>query len=231
MTMLAQFCERLSGALLVPLGEVKSVAKRQRLAGLQPPAGARRNVPLSVMDGARLLVGVMVMRIEGAATKAKALTADIERLTHLRHGALLYLDDDFILPEDFIGAVGEILAALADGARRKRVEAWIGQIGLARGAGRMAGWIEVRSPTAQEWEDFDFAASVEDVVAIVEVAPVVRRIEVRPSALGEVAAALAAGGKPATSEAKPPSSGTKRRSAKRAGKSLAATRPRRFRKR
>lgn len=192
MTTLGEFCERLSDALHVPLGEVKSVAKRQRSAGLQAPAGPGAKTPLSVMDGARLLVGVMVMRIEGAATKAKALTADIERLTHLSHGALLYLDEDFILPEDFIGAVGEILAALGDSARRERVRGWIGQIGLARGAGRMAGWIEVRSPTAEEWEDFDFAASAEDVVAIVDAAPVVRRIEVRPAALGQVAAALAA---------------------------------------
>ncbi len=222
MTTLAEFCERLSDALHVPLGEVKSVARHQRLAGLQPPGGRRAGAPLSVMDGARLLVGVMVMRIEGAATKAKALTADIERLTHLSHGALLYLDEDFILPEDFIGAVGEILAALGDGARRERIRSWIGQIGLARGAGRMAGWIEVRSPGAEEWEDFDFAASAEDVVAIVEDAPVVRRIEVRPSALGKVAAALDGEGKAAP--ASKPSAPARRKSPKRAAAGSAAAR-------
>ena len=191
MTMLAEFCERLSDALHVPLGEVKSVARHQRLAGLQPPAGQRRNALLSVMDGARLLVGVMVMRIEGAATSAAALTADIERLTRLKHGAQLYFDTDFILPEDYTGAVAEILSALADPCRRERARDWIGRVGLARGGGRMAGWIEVRAPEAEQWEDFDYAASPDDLVAILDGAPVVRRIEVRISALLPIAQLLA----------------------------------------
>lgn len=180
----------LSDALRVPLDEVQDVAECQSEAGLIapiPPAPKR----MSVSDGARLLVGVMVMRIEGAATPAAALTADIERLTRLRHGAALYFDQDLILPEDYTGAVTEILSALADPSRRQRAQDWIGRIGLARGGGRMAGWIEVRAPEAEHWEDFDYAASPDDLLAIVETAPVVRRIEVRVPALIPVARLLA----------------------------------------
>jgi hypothetical protein len=179
-----------SEALRVPLDEVQDVAERQCKAGLIAPilAGQRQ---MSVSDGARLLVGVMVMRIEGAATPAAALTADIERLTRLKHGAQLYFDADFILPEDYTDAVAEILAALADPIRRQRARDWIGRVGLARGGGRMAGWIEVRAADAEQWEDFDYAASPDDLVAILDQAPVVRRIEVRTAALLPIAQLLA----------------------------------------
>jgi hypothetical protein len=179
-----------SEALRVPLDEVQDVAARQHQAGLIAPVQPGRK-RMSVADGARLLVGVMVMRIEGAATSAAALTADIERLTRLKHGAQLYFDTDFILPEDYTGAVAEILSALADPYRRQRARDWIGRVGLARGGGRMAGWIEVRAPEAEQWEDFDYAASPDDLVVILDGAPVVRRIEVRISALLPIAQLLA----------------------------------------
>jgi signal transduction histidine kinase len=184
MTTLSQFSTGMSQALSLPLGEIRSVARRQREAGFFPPPADRpRQRHITSLDGARLLVGVMVMRIEGAATRAAAVTADIERLSRLQHGAQLYFDADFVLPADFTGAVAEILAALADPARRVRVLDWIGRIGLARGAGRMAGWIEVRARDVGQWEDFDFAASPEDLAAIIDAAPMVRRIEVRLRAL------------------------------------------------
>jgi hypothetical protein len=188
MTTLTKFSVEMSQALLVPLSEVKSVAKQQREAGLiLSPTDRARQQHTTALDGARLLVGVMVMRIEGAATSAAAVTADIERLSRLQHGAQLYFDVDLILPGDFTGAVAEILAALADPARRDRAQEWIRRIGLARGAGRMAGWIEVRAPEAGEREDFDYAASPEDLVAIIDAAPVVRRIEVRVASLHQLA--------------------------------------------
>jgi hypothetical protein len=190
MITLTELTTGLSDALRVPVEEVEDVAVRQRDAGLIANVPSSRR-SLSVADGARLLVGVMVMRIEGAATRAPALTADIARLTSLRHGAQLYFDSDFILPEDYTGAVAEILSALADPSRRERAQDWIGRIGLARGGGRMAGWIEVRAPKAEQWEDFDYAASPDDLVAILDAAPVVRRIEVRTSALLPIAQLLA----------------------------------------
>jgi hypothetical protein len=196
MTSLTKFATAMSQALGVPLGEVRSVAGRQRKAGLLSPIDRARRQRASPLDGARLLVGVMVMRIEGAATPAAAVTADIGRLSRLQHGAQLYLDTDFILPGDFTGAVAEILAALADPARRPRAREWIGRIGLMRGAGRMAGWIEVGGREAGEWEDFDYAASPEDLAEIMDAAPVVRRIEVRLSALLEMAQLLGAGPAP-----------------------------------
>lgn len=184
MATLTEFSLGMSQALGLPLGEVKSVAQQQRKAGLIVSAADRaRGQRTTTLDGARLLVGVMVMRIEGAATPAAAVTADIERLARLQHGARLYFDDDFVLPEDFTGAVAEILAALADPSRRSRAQEWIGRIGLARGAGRMAGWIEVRAPGADEWEDFDYAASPDDLAEIIDAAPIVRCIEVRVAAL------------------------------------------------
>ena len=191
MISLSELTTGFSEALRVPLGEVEDVAERQWRAGLIAPIlpGRKR---MSVADGARLLVGVMVMRIEGAATPAAALTADIERLTRLKHGAQLYFDADFILPEDFTAAVAEILSALADPSRRERARDWIGRVGLARGGGRMAGWIEVRASDAEQWEDFDYAASPDDLLAILDEAPVVRRIEVRTAALLPIAQLLAA---------------------------------------
>ena len=191
MTTLAKLSAGISDALHVPLDEIERVAGRQRDAGLIATAGPAPKRRIGAADAARLLVGVMVLRIEGAATPAAALTADIERLTGLRHGAQLYFDQDFILPDDFTGAVAEILAALADPARRERVQDWIARIGIARGGGRMAGWIEVRTPVSEAWEDFDYAASPDDLVAIVDTAPVVRRIEVTLSALLDIAACLA----------------------------------------
>ncbi len=193
MTTLRRFSTGMSRALGVPLSQVNSVAKRQRKAGLLSPTDQARQRRTTALGGARLLAGVMVMRIEGAATPAAAVTADIERLSRLQHGAQLYLDADFILPGDFTGAVAEILAALADPARRERAREWIGRIGLVRGGGRMAGWIEVRAPDGEEWEDFDYAASPEDLSAIMDAAPVVRRIEVRLSALLEIAELLDGG--------------------------------------
>ena len=191
MTILAELSLEISQALRIPLGEVEAVARRQREAAPPPPAAAAPEQHIGAAEAARLLVGVMVMRIEGSATPAAALTADIERLARLQHGALLYLDTDFILPGDYVGAVGEILAALADPARRERAREWIGRIGVARGGGRMAGWVEVRSPQADDWEDFDYAASPEDLGAIMDAAPIVRRVEVRLSALLQIAAVLA----------------------------------------
>jgi hypothetical protein len=190
MTGIAEFEARISEALRIPPDEVASVARCQRAAGLQPAPECLMGSEVTAFDVARLLVGVMVMRIEGAATSAAALTADIGRLTSLRHGANLYLDSDFILPEDFIGAVAEILAALGDGRRRERAQNWIPQIGIARGAGRMAGWVEVRTG-GDAWEDFDYAASAQDTQAILDTAPVVRRVEVRTAALLPIAQALA----------------------------------------
>lgn len=188
MTTLSKFSMGMSQALSLPLGEVKSVAKRQREAGLllSSPNRAQQQ-HTTALDAARLLVGVMVMRIEGAATRAAAVTADIQRLSRLQHGAQLYFDADFILPGDFTGAVAEIIAALADPTRRDRAQEWIGRIGLARGVGRMAGWIEVRDPEGGEWQDFDYAASPEDLAEIIDAAPVVRRIEVRIAALRQLA--------------------------------------------
>jgi hypothetical protein len=190
MITLTELTTGLSDALRVPLDEVLNVAERQREAGLIAPAqpcGKR----MSVADGARLLTGVMVTRIEGAATPLAAVTADIERLTRLRHGALLYFDADFILPEDYTGALAEILAALADPARCARAQEWIGRVGLARGAGRMAGWIEVCARNGEQWEDFDYAASPDDLTAILDAAPMVRRIEVRLAALVPIARLIA----------------------------------------
>jgi hypothetical protein len=186
-TTFAKLYAGLSQALGIPLGEVKGVARRQRGAWFLPLAGTARPRRILAIDAARLLVGVMVMRIEGAGTPAAAVTADIERLARLEHGAQLYIDADFILPGDFIGAVAEILVALADPGRRERAQDWIGRIGLARGAGRMAGWIEIRGAAAEQWEDFDYAASPEDLAAIMEAAPIVRRVEVRALALLDVA--------------------------------------------
>ncbi len=191
MTTLAKLSAGIGAALHVPLDEVEHVAGRQREAGLIAAAGAAPKRGLGTADAARLLVGVMVMRIEGAATPAAALTADIERLTRLRHGAQLSFDHDFILPNDFTGAVAEILAALADPPRRERAQRWIGRIGIARGGGGMAGWIEARTSEAEPWEDFDYAASPDDLLTILDTAPAVRRIEVRASALVAVAALLA----------------------------------------
>jgi len=191
MTTLAKLSAGIGAALHVPLDEVEHVAGRQREAGLIAAAGAAPKRGLGTADAARLLVGVMVMRIEGAAAPAAALTADIERLTRLRHGAQLYFDQDFVLPDDFTGAVTEILAALADPSRRERAQRWIGRIGIARGGGGMAGWIEARTSAAEPWEDFDYAASPDDLLTILDTAPVVRRIEVRASALVAVAALLA----------------------------------------
>ena len=193
MTTLAKLTAGISAALRVPLDEVEHVAGRQREAGLIAAAGEAPKRRIGTADAARLLVGVMVMRIEGAATLPAALTADIERLTRLRHGAQLAFDHDFILPDDFIGAVAEILAALADPPRRERAERRIGRIGIARGGGGMAGWIEARPSEAEPWEDFDYAASPDDLLTILDTAPAVRRIEVRASALAEVAALLAPG--------------------------------------
>jgi len=187
MTTLCKFSAALSQALGVPLGEVKVVVRRQRGAGLLPLAGRARQQRTMAIDAARVLVGVMVIRIEGAGTPAAAVTADIARLARLEHGAQLYVDADFILPGDFIGAVAEILAALTDAGRRERAQQWIGRIGLARGGGRMAGWIEIRGPSAEQWEDFDYAISPEDVVTIMDAAPIVRRVEVRVSALQQIA--------------------------------------------
>src|SRR5216683_3660941 len=144
MTTLAKLSAGIGAALHVPLDEVEHVAGRQREAGLIAEGTAPKH-HIGTADAARLLVGVMVMRIEGAATPAAALTADIERLTRLRHGAQLSFDHDFILPNDFTGAVAEILAALADPPRRERAQRWIGRIGIARGGGGMAGWIEART--------------------------------------------------------------------------------------
>ena len=190
MTTLPKLTAGIGAALHVPLDEVERVAGRQREAGLIA-AGRAPKRPIGTADAARLLVGVMVMRIEGAATPTAALTADIERLTRLRHGAQLYFDQDFILPDDFTGAVAEILAALADPARRERAQRWVGRIGIARGGGGMAGWIEARTSEAEPWDDFDYAASADDLLTILDAAPVVRRIEVRASALVAVAALLA----------------------------------------
>lgn len=190
MTTLATLTAGISAALQVPRAEVERVAGRQREAGLLAAAASPKR-RLGAVDAARLLVGVMVMRIEGAATPAPALTADIERLTRLRHGAQLYFDQDFILPDDFTGAVAEILAALADPSRRERAERWIGRVGIARGGGAMAGWIEARNAEAEPSDDFDYAASPDDLLTILDTAPVVRRIEVRASALVAVAALLA----------------------------------------
>src|SRR5216683_2757105 len=190
MTTLAKLTAGIGAALHVPLDEVEHVAGRQREAGLIA-AGAAPKRGLGTADAARLLVGVMVMRIEGAAAPAAALTADIERLTRLRHGAQLYFDQDFVLPDDFTGAVTEILAALADPSRRERAQRWIGRIGIARGGGGMAGWIEARTSEAEPSDDFDYAASPDDLLTILDTAPAVRRIEVRASALVAVAALLA----------------------------------------
>jgi len=190
MTTLAKLSAGIGAALHVPLDEVEHVAGRQREAGLIAEGTAPKH-HIGTADAARLLVGVMVMRIEGAATPAAALTADIERLTRLRHGAQLSFDHDFILPNDFTGAVAEILAALADPPRRERAQRWIGRIGIARGGGGMAGWIEARTSEAEPWEDFDYAASPDDLLTILDTAPAVRRIEVRASALVAVAALLA----------------------------------------
>ena len=190
MTTLPKLTAGIGAALHVPLDEVERVAGRQREAGLIAAGWAPKR-PIGTADAARLLVGVMVMRIEGAATPTAALTADIERLTRLRHGAQLYFDQDFILPDDFTGAVAEILAALADPARRERAQRWVGRIGIARGGGGMAGWIEARTSEAEPWDDFDYAASADDLLTILDAAPVVRRIEVRASALVAVAALLA----------------------------------------
>ncbi len=189
MMTLAKLSAGIGEALHVPLEEVERVARRQREAGLIGPGRQRRD---GAADAARLLAGVMVMRIEGAATPAKALTADLERLGRLRHGAPLYFDEDFILPDEFIAAVAAILAGLADPKRRERVREWIARIGIARGGGRMAGWIEVRTALSEAWEDFDYAASPDDLVVIVDTAPVVRQIEVRLAALDAIAARVAA---------------------------------------
>lgn len=192
MTTSAELATVIGNALRIPLGEVRSVARRQRMVSPRP---AGRVAPgrgtIGALEAGRLLVDVMVMRIEGPTTPAATLIADIERLTRLRHGAPLYFDADFILPDDFIGAIGEILAAFADPGRRDRAEAWIGRVGLARGAGRMAGWVEVRASAEEEWEDFDYAASGEDLITILDRAPIVRRVEVRMAALREIAGALA----------------------------------------
>jgi hypothetical protein len=183
-----EFLQRVSAALQVPLAEVRSVAQR-RSRGATHVRGARAAKQASTIDAARLLLAVMMVRIEGAATQAAAVMADIERLTLLRHGAQLYFDADFILPEDFIGAVAEILAALADPARLERAQDWIGRIGIARGGGRVAGWIEVRAAQSEEWEDFDYAATPEDMIAILA-APIARRVEVTAAALREISDAL-----------------------------------------
>src|SRR5258708_19899356 len=98
MTTLAKLTAGISAALHVPLDEVEHVAGRQREAGLIAAAGAAPKRGLGTADAARLLVGVMVMRIEGAATPAAALTADIQRLTRLRHGAQPSLHPAFTLP-------------------------------------------------------------------------------------------------------------------------------------
>jgi hypothetical protein len=188
MSTLVEFAEKIGDALHIPLQEVKDVARRQRLAHLPRSAGRGKAAEASLADAALLLAGVMVMRIERPATRAAALTADIVRLTRLRHGAALYFDVDFILPDDFVGAVGEILAAFADPARRERAREWIGRIGIVRGGGCMAGWIEVRRSEADPWEDFDYAASADDVIAIVETARILRRVEVKASALALIAA-------------------------------------------
>jgi hypothetical protein len=180
---------RMSEALTVPLAEVRDVARREKLADTPSPSQAKGR-QATMADAARLLVGIMVMRIEGAAARAKAVMADIDRMTRLRHGAQLYFDADLILPEDFIGAVGEILAALADPRRCERARDWIGRIGIARGAGRMAGWIEVHAAGEDQWEDFDYAASAEDMITIIAEAPMVRRIEVTMTALAEIGRAL-----------------------------------------
>src|SRR5260370_37808968 len=127
MTTLAKLSAGIGAALHVPLDEVEHVAGRQREAGLIAAAGAAAKQRIGTADAARLLVGVMVMRIEGAATPAAALTADIERLTRLRHGAQLYFDQDFVLPDDFTGAAAAILPALADPPRRDRAEPLIGR--------------------------------------------------------------------------------------------------------
>jgi len=190
MTTLAKLSAGISAALRVPLDEVEHVAGRQREAGLIAAEGGAPKRRIGTADAARL-VGVMVMRIEGAATPAAALTADIERLTRLRHGAQLSFDQDFVLPDDFTGAVAEILAALADPPRRERAQRWIGRIGIARGGGGMAGWIEARTSEAEPAEDFDYAASPDDLLTILDAAPVVRRVEVRASALAAVAALMA----------------------------------------
>jgi hypothetical protein len=189
MTTQSELLQQMSAALQVPLAEVKRVTRR-RSRTTTPRRGARAAKQANPVDTARLLLAVMMVRIEGAATRAGAVMADIERLTLLRHGAQLYFDADFILPEDFIGAVAEIFAALADPARRERAQEWIGRIGIARGGGRVAGWIEVRASESEEWEDFDYAAAPEDLIAILA-APIVRRVEVTAAALRKIARALA----------------------------------------
>jgi hypothetical protein len=188
MTSFPKFSAELSGALGIPISEVRNVLRRQRNAGLLPSAVSARHQQATASDAARLLVGVMVMRLEGAGTSPAAVTADIKRLARLEHGAQLYIEADLILPGDFTGAVAEILTALAD-SRRGRAEELIGRIGLARGGGRMAGWIEIRAG-ADEWEDFDYAASPEDLVVITSSAPIVRQIEVRTPALQQIAGFL-----------------------------------------
>src|SRR6266849_6758775 len=72
MTTLAKLSAGIGAALHVPLDEVEHVAGRQREAGLIAAEGAPKR-GLGTADAARLLVGVMVMRIEGAATPAAAV--------------------------------------------------------------------------------------------------------------------------------------------------------------
>src|SRR5258708_39449801 len=111
MTTLAKLSAGISAALHVPLDEVEHVAGRQREAGLIAAAGGAPKRRIGTAGAARLLVGVVVMRIEGAAAPAAALTADIERVPRLRHGAGLYFDQDFGLPHDFTRPGAEVLAA------------------------------------------------------------------------------------------------------------------------
>ncbi len=182
----------MNGMLGIPIKEIKQVARHQRVAGLTPHRRRGRSArQLTIVDGARLLVGVMVTQIEGSTTQVASLMQDIVRLSRLHHGAPLYFDQDFILSDNFVEAVGEILRALADPARRDRACDWISGIGIMLGAGRMGAWVEVRSSGQAEWEDFDYAIDPDDLVFILETAPMMRSVELKTAALMEIAVLLA----------------------------------------
>lgn len=189
MTTFTRFSAQIGDALGVSRQEVNYVARRQSEAGLgaRRPKG-RKPAEIGGIDGARLLVAVMVTCIERPVARASSLVRDIVRLGRLHHGALLYFDPDFLLPDGFVEAVGEILIGLGDPARRDRVQNWIGGIGIALGSGKMAAWIEVHSPLGDE--DFDYAASPDDLVFLTDKAPMVRRVEVTMPALSRIALLL-----------------------------------------
>ena len=189
LTPLATLMNRLLG---IPIKEIKQVARREFNAGLAPQRRRGRSArQFTVVDGARLLVGVLVTQIEGSAAQVASLMQDIARLSRLHHGAPLYFDRDFILSGNFVEAVGDLLRALADPARRDRARGWIGGIGIMLGGSRMGAWIEVRSQGETEWEDFDYAIDPDDLVFIVETAPMMRSVELKTAALMEIAMLLA----------------------------------------